>query len=385
MRLAALVSIHGANRVRAVPLGGIAETCIHCVSRDPLLQCPFRCPAISAALEKQAILGVVPGPGVACMRPEELRDFEMLLQLAVQTAYWKTLLGTLYGALSLAMLLPLAFSLMLGASKGAAIAKSLIPYSRVPAVVSMGAAVFTFPFVTMIAILLQHMLGNWLTLIGVIFILVAFVAAMKPGSLKAERTADLKRRQVWTSRIKVGCLIVALFLFFIVAFTSDLAHAGWELLKEQQLELSDDDLSALRSQVTWMLVSGICSVFGKSLISTAFFTDNVVTLMWYFHKGEDEDAFSVQCAQGKLVEDLTSLYRNPDGAAVAPADCRPAFNGGQDVTVAQLLGQQQAMLTARVDRLKKNLSTSKVQDLAKLQQQTAARHGGRRVGVGWFS
>jgi len=367
MRLAALASIHGANLVRAVPLGGIAESCTHCVSKNALLQCPFRCPAVSAALDKQAVLGVIPSPGVACVRPEEFRDFEVLLQLGVQTAHWKTLLGTLYGAASLAMLLPLAFSLMYGASKGAAIAKSFIPYSRVPTVVSMGAAVFTFPFVTMFSILLQNMLGNWLTLIGILFILVAFVAAMKPGSLKAERTAELKQRQAWLSRIKMGCLTVALLLFFIVAFTSDLAQACWELLKDQQLELSNDDLDALRSQVTWMLVSGICSVFGKSLISTAFFTDSVVTLMWYFHKGEDEDPFSVQCAQTKLVEDLTSLYR-PDGAA----DRR--VHAFQEVTPSQLLGQEQAKLAARIQRLG---ATTK--ELGEVEQHVTARRG-RNIG-----
>lgn len=230
----------------------------------------------------------------------------------------------------------------------------------------MGAAVFTFPFVTMIAILLQNMLGNWLTLIGILFILVAFVAAMKPGSLKAERTAELKKRQAWLSRIKMGCLTVALLLFFIVAFTSDLAQACWELLKDQQLELSNDDLDALRSQVTWMLVSGICSVFGKSLISTAFFTDSVVTLMWYFHKGEDEDPFSVQCAQTKLVEDLTSLYRQEWAA-----DRR--VHAFQEVTPSQLL-EEKAKLAARIQRLG---ATTK--ELGEVEQHVTARRG-RNIG-----
>jgi len=380
MRLAALASIHGADLVRTVPLGGVAESCTHCVSKNALLQCPFRCPAISAALDKQAVLGVVPLPG--CGQPEEFSDFEVLLQLGVQTAHWKMLLGTMYGAVSLAMLMPLAFSLMLGASKGAAVAKSLIPYSRVPTVVSMGAAVFTLPFVTIIAILMQTMLGNVLTLVGILFILVAFVAAMKPGSLKAERTAELKRRHVRLSRIKMGCLTVALLLFFVVAFSSDLAYACGKLLKDQQLELSSDDHEALRSQVTWMLVSGICSVFGKSLISTTFFTDNVVTLMWHFHKGEDEDVFSVQCAQGKLVEDLTSLYPHPGVASVAPDDCGHELNGGQDVTVSQLMGQQQAMLTARIQRLNTDSNRANIEQLEKVKQQAAARLGGHKVGSG---
>merc|ERR1719210_2035456 len=112
-----------------------------------------------------------------------MADFELLVHIATQTAYWSMALGGVYAFLAFITLLPLAFSLMLGAAKGASIAKSLVPYSRVPTILSSSACVFTFSFVLMIMIMIQLIAGTFLTLIGVILILISFVLSMKPGSL----------------------------------------------------------------------------------------------------------------------------------------------------------------------------------------------------------
>jgi len=381
MRLGSLAAVHGPEVLSRASIGGVAQRCTHCVARSNLY-CPIKCVSIGAAMNKQAILGMVPKAARSCLKTEDLAEFELLLQLGTQTSYWKMMLGAVYALLAMSTLLPLAFSLMLGAAKGAGIAKSLVPYSRVPTVVSTAAAVFTFPFVLMIMILVQNVAGTWLTLVGIILILIAFVLSMKPGSLT---TAKKEEREKWSNRMsRAGqvTMILAIIIFLIVLATSDLASAGWNLAKDQGLNVTSEDLAALRSQVFWMTVQTVSSILGKSLISTVFFTDAVVTVMHKFHKGEDLDPFSIQCARTKLVDDLDTLYKKDSNAQ------DPASTGMNDAPVdfGGLIGQHQAMMSAKVqhasgggqggDALAKHMK-----DLEKIQAKAAVRAAARQVGA----
>mmetsp|Transcript_68791 Transcript_68791/g.222266 ORF Transcript_68791/g.222266 Transcript_68791/m.222266 type:complete len:790 (-) Transcript_68791:53-2422(-) len=377
MRLSALANIYGPAVLTQVNLGGNAMQCVHCVDRGNL-QCPYKCAQIMTALDSQAILGMIPAEAKGCVQPEQMADFELLVQIATQTAYWRMLLGTVYAALSLASLLPLAFSLMLGAAKGASIAKSLIPYSRVPSIVSAAAAVFTFPFVVMIFVLVQNVVGNWLTLIGIILILIAFLTSMKPGSLRAESTDEMQKRQALLGKIGAVTMVLAILIFVIVLLTSDIGAAGYNLMKDQGLNLSSEDLKALRSQVTWLVIGTVSTVLGKSLISTVFFTDAVVTVMHHFHIGEERDPLMVQCARGKLVHDLDSCYKDGNSNSVQPVE---GDSDGLD-----LLGKQQADMDRKMQAVAAKSGNSEAAEkiaakMQAMQQMQAMRMAAQQMGA----
>mmetsp|Transcript_29902 Transcript_29902/g.93502 ORF Transcript_29902/g.93502 Transcript_29902/m.93502 type:complete len:812 (-) Transcript_29902:58-2493(-) len=377
LRLTALASVHGTAVLDGVSLGGVADHCTHCVSRAAELQCQFKCPELTTQLDHQAILGTIPLPGKPCFEAAQAAEFELLVQLGTQTAYWRMLLGAAYAASSLTILLPLAFSLMLGAAKGATIAKSLIPYSRVPTVVSTSAALFSFPFVFIIMILIQHVVGNWLTLVGIVLVLIAFLASMKPGTLKAESTAEMQKRQSILGQVGAVCAVLAVIVFLVVFGVSDIADAIYNTLREQNWELTMEDLRALGSQTTWAIVNMVCTIFGKSLISTVFFGDSVVSLMYRFHKGEDNDHFRVQSVRTKLVNDLASVYQDIEKCeAVCPQE-----GSEPDVTSDEIADQHRAMLVAKLKRTARVAKIQRrLQEIEKVERRVLVRSAARQFG-----
>jgi len=314
-QLAALSSMYSSTDL-ANAASSAMSSCLHCVSPNEGLRCMWTCKEVVEAASRQALSGSLPSQSSMCVDPDSLEDFAKLTGLAMQTSYWQTMLGGVYALISLGSLLPLALSLMFGAVKGSGIAKSVIPYSRLPAVVSGSAAVFTFPFLVQIAVLVQTTIGNGWTLAGILCILASLLVSINPRMMVAtgghEEVHQLAERLATISKV----LIIAGVVFFAIALiSSDLAQQAYDVACEDNLCITNADLDALRSTIFWMGVRMVAGFLGKSLISTVFFADQVTSLMYYFHHYESTDKVEVQVARARLVDDLGTMYptlRNQD-------------------------------------------------------------------------
>merc|ERR1711879_889420 len=175
----------------------------------------------------------------------------------------------------------------------------------------------------------QNIIGTWETLLGIVLFLIAFVASLKPWSpLDASGFRNLQYRTALMTKIMVPAMFLATFIFTIVTATSDVSGKLRQVLIQRGFNISDEQLDAMRAKFRWMVVRMGATVLGKSLVSTVFFTDGVVSLMHDFHKGEERDKVSVQCARAKLVDDLGSLYPSARGLTTVHPDDESSTAGG---------------------------------------------------------
>lgn len=412
------------------------------------------------AISRQAVSGKAPDRSRVCIKPEDLESFTLLLELGTKTSYWKMLLGAFYAAMSLAQLLPLTFSLLFGATKGAGISKTVMPSSRVPDVISSAAAVFTFPFIFQLAVLIQNTVGSIWTLIGIFLMLIGIFTKMNPRlmrayaepeigddgnptdedmersklkvSLKSKRSdqyvaeqpdgqllaigdenartkfdvvydadrkvfslkgvakvgpslltgdgeqikfmketllskihlktqcdgqyvvendaaqviishpdvdtvsklevefhesshlEDFKRTKKRLEKATKVTLALALVMFGVSVITNGTLQAMYRLLEKQDIQFSNEDKKDLGQQFVWTVVRMVCTVLGKSLVSTVFFADGIVDIMHRFHWGEDNDDLEVQCDRMRLVQDLHTLFPHRKVQSVQAAAEQPA-------------------------------------------------------------
>lgn len=225
------------------------EACAHCASQAVGYECMQLCPEVFEEVARQTLTGRLPeGAGLSCVRPSELRDFQILSKLGAQTAYWELFLGTVYAVLSVGQLMPLALSLVLGAHKGSGIAKSVIPQSRLPGVVSVSASLLAFPFVFQLVVVIQSSVGTLLTLIAVLFLLLAVAFFMKPlAYLKANSNKELGKGESLRGTLAKLCILISLGFFVASAASSDLAATVLTAACKQDMCFSRIDLQqALR-------------------------------------------------------------------------------------------------------------------------------------------
>merc|ERR1719464_1233366 len=169
------------------------------------------------------------------------------------------MLGTAYAVRSLRWLLPLAMSGLLGASYGCRIAKSTIPFSRIPALLNFAAVVFSLPFVFTVAVMVQNVFGGILTLLGILSTIIFIVASLRPSRLKAETHDDLRESRSKCDRVMYAALLAAVLCFASSLLTDNLTVAWFRLLHAKGLMPNllefhtmsrDDILCMLRIVVT---------------------------------------------------------------------------------------------------------------------------------------
>jgi len=343
----------------------LAAMCSHCFSWEAGLRCAWECDEVREAVARAAMVGDVAKETRMCVKPEDMTSFTLLAELGTQTGYWKMLLGAVFAFLSFGELLPLTFSLLFGAAKGSSIAKSVIPYSRLPDVISSAAAIFTFPFIFVIVVLIQSVIGTPLTLVGVLLMLGGIVASMQPGKLQADHHSVIEKRQGLTSNISIACFVLSLIFFIIALVMSSLARSVFRNLRDQGIELTEEDKKAIGSQFTWFVIRMGFIFLGKSLISTVFFSDGAVTLMDKFHWNDDRDPLAYQCARMRLVEDMHTLAEEESSDEGPSSAVHPESE--DDHSAAQAVHDNEAVQKAAVSAL---------QALIRLQQ--ANGHNGRQ-------
>merc|ERR1712039_316219 len=132
--------------------------------------------------------------------------------------------------------------LMMGASYGTRIARSVIPFSRIPGLLNAVAAVFSLTFVCTMAVLLQNICGGSATLFGILFTITFIIASLRPGELS--NAGQTTRNYL----VKYVSLLAALVAFAIAMLTDDLILAWYKLLEDKGLIPHFSDLRRLQPE-----------------------------------------------------------------------------------------------------------------------------------------
>jgi hypothetical protein len=114
----------------------------------------------------------------------QLQSAQLALELFFTEQTWDTLSGVLYIRTSrVGMLFPALLGLMFGVINGAAIIRKLIPYSRIPGLLMFCGVAFSAPFIIVIFVTANALLGNIWLLIGMVCILAALLVVNVPYEL----------------------------------------------------------------------------------------------------------------------------------------------------------------------------------------------------------
>jgi len=287
----------------------VVQHCVHCFSEQTGLRCAWRCEGIRLALSLRSL--VKRGTAAwapTCVSQDWIREMQLWGSVLAHPSYWHMLLGTAYAIRSMRWLMPLAMSVMIGASYGCRVAKSTIPFSRIPALLNFAAIVFSLPFVFQVAVVVQNVFGGAFTLFGLLFTLVFIVASLRPGRLRAETVDDLKEQRSQCDRVMYSALCAALVCFGLAMFTDSLALAWFRLLHAKGLMPNPLDLHRMRREDWWSLLRLAVTLLGTSRLSAVFFADEAVALMHQFHEGEALDSADVKSKRSRLQSDIATIH-----------------------------------------------------------------------------
>mmetsp|Transcript_36984 Transcript_36984/g.74530 ORF Transcript_36984/g.74530 Transcript_36984/m.74530 type:complete len:653 (+) Transcript_36984:101-2059(+) len=299
----------------------VVQHCVHCFSEEKGLRCAWRCEGIRLALSLRSLLkegSAALAP--TCVSKQWIDEMQLWGNVLAHPSYWHMLLGTAYAVRSLRWLMPLALSVMIGASYGCRIAKSTIPFSRIPALLNFAAIVFSLPFVFQIAVVVQNIFGGAFTLFGILFTLIFIVASLRPGRLRAETVDDLKEQRSQCDRVMYSALLAAVLCFAASMLTDSLALAWFRLLDAKGLLPNLLELHHMRKEDWWSLLRLVVTLLGTSRVSAVFFADEAVTLMYYFHEGEAMDSADVKSKRSRLQSDIATIH----GIGMQPYQPQPA-------------------------------------------------------------
>lgn len=311
--LGTLAGLYGSNAVSTLISHTMREFdtvqhCVHCFSEERGLRCAWRCEGIRLALSLRSLLKEGTASWTAtCVSHAWVNELRLWGDVLAHPGYWHMVLGAAYAVRSLRWLMPLAMSVMMGASYGCRIAKSTIPFSRIPALLNFAAVVFSLPFVFQVAVVIQNVFGGAFTLFGILFTLIFVVASLRPSRLKAESHDDLKEARSRCDRVMYTSLVAALLCFASSLLTDNLTLAWFRLLHAKGLLPNILELHRMRKEDMWALLRLALTLLGTSRVSAVFFADEAVTLMHHFHEGEARDSADVKNKRSHLQGDIATL------------------------------------------------------------------------------
>jgi len=153
----------------------------------------------------------------ACVSPEDVATLQVIVRTAAARAPWELLLGFRIALSALATLLPTIFALMSGTVRGAMIAKFVIPYSRIPALILTCAISYTLPVLMMLLVVVKCLIGD-ATLMPTIICLLASLIVFLPWQMlwgrKIRGASDLAVPQHHAEAEKAIALRQYLQIFF---------------------------------------------------------------------------------------------------------------------------------------------------------------------------
>jgi len=263
-----------------------------------------------------------------CIEPEQMKSYQFLLKVAVSKQLWQLILGIRGATTAAIVLFPAMFALISGTIRGAIVAKVVIPYSRIPALVLTCAISYTLPFLVLLVIIFKSILGDQDLLPSAICglaTLMVFLPWQDMMGYKLFGARDITNAQEHTEAEKALTVRLVLFYFFAVLFV--VSGAWWMSRFKEALErLARSGLLGLEaetlrevvaSQDFWQqygttIIATVSNFFGFAKISGVCFADNVLWAVAVVdeanvdarneaHVGEQEVALFAELHKGLLL------------------------------------------------------------------------------------
>lgn len=290
-----------------------------------------------------------------CVQLEEVHIIQLLVRSAAAEEPWQLLLGLRAALKAVAVLLPTAFALMSGTLRGAMVAKLVIPYSRIPAMILACAIGYSLPHFLLLLILLKSLIGDALLLPAIsafVLSLVVFLPWQRLYGKPIMGSEDLTSPQAHEEaevaidlRMRIQlCLNIAFVVFLLLWFSQwadflvSLASSG----------LVDLDVSSVRGvlfsasfwrNLSFTSVTLVCNVFGVAKIAGVCFADGLLyTVMLVDEANVDADAQSAaflpksRTSLGSLGSRASSAKRNDRMVVALFAELHKGLLGREPVT-----------------------------------------------------
>jgi len=223
----------------------------------------------------------------------QLQNVQLALKLIFAEQTWDTLFGILYINMSrLGMLFPTLLGLMFGVIKGAATIRTFIPYSRIPGLLMFCGVAFSAPFLIVLFVTANALLGNIWLLFGLICILAALLLVNVPFELgitvKPQWTLMTPvsyetASQGSTNRSRLGiALYVVGGIFIVVGLLLGAASRKTLLLgKETLLEVIQEGefWESLLPVLKGTLMNALLTAWTITSITQVVFTDWILYLV----------------------------------------------------------------------------------------------------------
>lgn len=221
-----------------------------------------------------------------CVKAEDLDLVKALMSLATATRPWALLIGMRLSLRALSVLLPTNYAMMLGSFKGACVAKTILPYSRVPGLIMICAVVFTLPHLLTLLVAVKSIVGDWTMTVSILCFLgtqVVFLpwkfifgdcvgnGVLEPATHE-QATQTMEKRQYISLFFQIG-MVVFMCIFLLMS-----EHL-WNFLS---LGLIEVDFKSFRAQffsrefwsfAGWTAINLFCKMYGITRISSIFFAD----------------------------------------------------------------------------------------------------------------
>merc|ERR1712032_271699 len=177
--------------------------------------------------------------------------------------------------------------MMYGAFKGACLAKTVVPYSRIPGLILACAVVFTLPFLTAVLSTVRSFSASVLMLFAVLAFMLSNLAYFPAGHFLAVNSSwnvlqpmghvdayhAITRRQRFSLICNLACVALLIAFVFSTFSVMDLAVMG---IIDMSLHHARENLIYSRVFWTFMATYGlkfVCTLYGTTKISTVFFAD----------------------------------------------------------------------------------------------------------------
>jgi len=246
-----------------------------------------------------------------CVDPNRLAALSGLVKLGRTVSPLKVFLGLHVAMKALGILLPGNFAMMFGSMKGCQVAKTIVPYSRMPGIIAISAIVLSLPHLVTLLVLIKCALGSqWLAGCFSFFIMANFVwlpldkmSRNVSGFFCCAKRLAKRIDSALTGRFSDGLLApmshddvakmlgyrgyfqMAMYVGMLVCIILWLWTAASELGNLYKIGLIEIDFASvenqLKSKELWKFLASsgfkaFCNFYGLTRISAIAFTDAVL-------------------------------------------------------------------------------------------------------------
>jgi len=227
-----------------------------------------------------------------CIDPDQVETLRFLTNVAVSEWPWRMILSLRSTFQAFVALMPYLLSLMSGTITGAVVAKIVIPYSRIPALVLTCAISYSLPYISLLTILFKQSVGETGLLPSAFFGIMALLVFMpwqsmfgiRLGSIRdiTEPQEHVEAQKSLTLRLTLHYTAITAFMVGLFVFLSQWFELLQQLALSQLVGLEAETLrDLLVSRDFWRrygaaFLATLFNMFGFSKIAGVTFADCVL-------------------------------------------------------------------------------------------------------------